>query len=88
LDVVQERYANSNLLLPRLAAGANGVDEEVDYPILEQFVAAPLPRPAGLPLVDDWECLRVMPTPLPCLSKAPFPTPVPPVQDCGFLFLG
>eukprot|EP00884_Botryococcus_braunii_P000248 jgi/Botrbrau1/10223/Bobra.0362s0013.1 len=57
---LQERFSNTNLLLPRLSAVANGAATQVDAPIVEQFVSAPLPRAAGLPLVDDWDCLRGM----------------------------
>ena len=57
---LQEKYAGSNLLLPRLDENLAAVN--VPLNIEEQFVSAPLPRAAGLPLVDDWDCLRVRPS--------------------------
>lgn len=52
---VQGKYAGSNLLLP--SPGQNSLT--LPAAIVEQFVTAPLPRTPGLPLVDDWDCLRV-----------------------------
>ena len=57
---LQDKYRDSNLLLPALTASSNGASD-VPAPIVEQFVSAPLPRAAGLALVDDWDCLRVRP---------------------------
>jgi legumain len=59
LTTLHEKYSNSNLLLPALASGSNGASD-VAAPIVEQFVSSPLPRAAGLALVDDWDCLRAM----------------------------
>lgn len=55
VEIVQEKYAGSNLLLP--SPGQNAAD--IPKPLVEQFVSAPLPRASGLALVDDWDCLRV-----------------------------
>lgn len=56
---LQAKYAYANLLLPALPAAGSNAAVDVAAPVVEQFVSAPLPRAAGLPLVDDWNCLRV-----------------------------
>jgi len=55
----QAKYAYANLLLPAAAPAGSNAALAAPAPVLEQFVSAPLPRAAGLPLVDDWNCLRV-----------------------------
>ena len=52
---VQAHYISDNAL-----ALENLGTVTVDSPIVEILVKQPLPRKAGLPLVDDWECLRVI----------------------------
>ena len=57
---MQEKYANTNLLLPSELLLSNSAEaSQAEGPIVEQFVSAPLPRDEKLALVDDWECLRV-----------------------------
>ena len=56
---LQAKYAYANLLLPAVPAAGGNAAADVAAPVVEQFVSAPLPRAAGLPLVDDWNCLRV-----------------------------
>jgi hypothetical protein len=59
---MQAKYASTNLLLPTEQLLSNSVEAQaLQEPIVEQFVSAPLPRTPGLALVDDWDCLRVMP---------------------------
>ncbi|KAK9907315.1 hypothetical protein WJX75_001305 [Coccomyxa subellipsoidea] len=61
LTQLQTKYAAANLLLPTQPLLGNSADAaELQAPIVEQFVSAPLPRAPGLPLVDDWDCLRAM----------------------------
>ncbi|KAK9843400.1 hypothetical protein WJX81_000515 [Elliptochloris bilobata] len=60
LAALQAKYAYVNLLLPAAALQDSNAAAEVAAPVVEQFVSAPLPRAAGLPLVDDWSCLRAM----------------------------
>ena len=56
---LQAKYAYANLLLPALPAAGGNAAVDIAAPVVEQFVSAPLPRAPGLPLVDDWNCLRV-----------------------------
>lgn len=59
---LQVKYADANLLLPTQQLLGNSAEATMmQAPIVEQFVSAPLPRSPGLPLVDDWDCLRVCP---------------------------
>ncbi|CAK0784835.1 hypothetical protein CVIRNUC_008040 [Coccomyxa viridis] len=61
LAQLQAKYANTNLLLPtEQLLGNSGEAAEIQAPIVEQFVSAPLPRDEKLALVDDWNCLRAM----------------------------
>ena len=41
------------------ALQGRSLKDDVADALTEAIVSAPLPRPAGLPLVDDWNCLRV-----------------------------
>ena len=70
----QAKYVDANLLLPAIPAAGSNDAVDVAAPVVEQFVSAPLPRPAGLPLVDDWNCLRV---------RAQEPWLVPPKELAG-----
>ncbi|CAL8462896.1 g2430 [Coccomyxa elongata] len=61
LAQLQVKYADANLLLPTQQLLGNSAEATtLQAPIVEQFVSAPLPRSPGLPLVDDWDCLRAM----------------------------
>ena len=69
---VQAKYANTNLLLPtEQLLGISGEAAEIQAPIVEQFVSAPLPRDEKLALVDDWNCLRVSLCSLACSQLHP-----------------
>lgn len=58
---LQTKYAAASLLLPTEPLLGNSAEAaaQLQAPIVEQFVSAPLPRDPSLPLVDDWDCLRV-----------------------------
>ena len=59
---LQAKYEDANLLLPQpelLANNPGHAAQLIPPAIIEQFVSAPLPRNQALPLVDDWNCLRV-----------------------------
>ena len=51
----QDKYRHTNLLLPSLSAEMPMLPPA----IVEQFVTGELPRPTGVALVDNWDCLRV-----------------------------
>lgn len=74
---LQVKYADANLLLPTQQLLGNSAEATtLQEPIVEQFVSAPLPRSPGLPLVDDWDCLRVCPPlalPYLCMLKCLMP---------------
>ena len=57
-DVVQAKYGGQQNLLQTGSNSATmaGTDQQI---LTEMIVTSALPRPAGLPLVDDWHCLRV-----------------------------
>ena len=56
--VVQAKYGGQQTLLQTGSNPATmaGTDQQL---LTELIVTSALPRPAGLPLVDDWHCLRV-----------------------------
>lgn len=85
---LQTKYAAANLLLPTQPLLGNSADAaELQAPIVEQFVSAPLPRAPGLPLVDDWDCLRVRSlspqphTPMPLHLSCQDPFQIPDITD-------
>ena len=57
--------ADSSDLTPAQAGYANELGMgnlagvTADAPVVERLVTQPLARQAGLPLTDDWDCLRV-----------------------------
>ncbi|KAK9790770.1 hypothetical protein WJX73_004252 [Symbiochloris irregularis] len=57
MEMIQATYRNTNLLLPNLAVDNNA---NAAASAIEMFTTSALPRAAGTPLVDDWDCLRGM----------------------------
>ena len=53
---MQIKYSHSHL------TAAMGAFNNAELPLVELIVAGVLPRAAALPLVDDWDCLRVNPS--------------------------
>ena len=64
---MQARYANE------LGTGSLG-GVTADAPVVERLVTQPLTRQAGLPLTDDWDCLRVLLHSRSCLTDDYIPS--------------
>ena len=59
--LLQAKYGGQRELLGRSNTGADEAGNGDPSLLTELIVGSALPRPAGLPLVDDWNCLRVRP---------------------------
>lgn len=57
--MIQEKYGGEDTLL-QAGSNADRQSGTAEEHLVEMVVSIALPRPAGLPLVDDWNCLRGM----------------------------
>lgn len=60
VDVVaQDMYGGKEQLLADVIQPSRLPGVATEDPLVETLVGYPLPRRQGLPLVDNWDCLRV-----------------------------
>ena len=66
----QEKYGDKEQLMADVGQPPSVGGAITGDLLVETLVGYPLPRTKGLPLVDDWDCLRVGPLLFKCFKSA------------------